>query len=435
MPLVALLGIGALVAAIWTTTRDDGVRASRLSARAPATDAVDAASSVEAPAPAGGSGKNAAGDPVAGLRRRLAAVCDGSERDVRVVLADYGIAPLRHPDAAAWLVRETEVAARDPDESVNVRLGALHVLARVPRRHVSLDPFIEFFGESDARVRAAAVTGRERHGIDGYVDAVARLGGDPSPPVRLAVAAALGTCQDDASIEALTKLLHDVDRTVARRAGASLGRVWRGEPSDDIVRASRDENANARVGAAVALAEMGSTAACRVLGDLTADSDWDVRREALRGLGRQPRAARDEATYRLLAVAQDTSRVRTDRLEAIQALAALAPADAAPMLLEDAERDDDPVIRLFAARTALAGGDHRALPSLIPLLTVSEGPHCDEEDRLFVRTTARETLEAATGLEAPGDSPAAWKAAVARIVAGDGKALPPFRARYIREFW
>jgi hypothetical protein len=124
---------------------------------------------------------------------------------------------------------------------------------------------------------------------------------------------------------------------------------------------------------------------------------WTVRSEAIRGLARFTGTPAAEACGRILAVAVDQNRPRTERFEALQVLAHTESAPDLDALCTVAMTDADPALKLVAARTLLARADPRGCDALVQLLRTEVGPRCDDEDRTFVRATARSTLQDAMG--------------------------------------
>jgi hypothetical protein len=131
----------------------------------------------------------------------------------------------------------------------------------------------------------------------------------------------------------------------------------------------------------------------------------------------------------------DRKRPRTDRFEALQALAHTFAEPAADAIAAIASGDEDPVLRLAAARTLLARRDARGGAVLVDLLGVKMGPQCDDEDRQFVQTTAGDTLREITGAKYPNSDVAAWRKMLPGLekkVAAEGFEYAP---AYLLERW
>jgi len=113
---------------------------------------------------------------------------------------------------------------------------------------------------------------------------------EPSVQVRAIELAALGA--DQAARPLIEKLLNESEPSVLREAIAALAHLCGDEASwfERVVRFARSSRPGARMGAAVALVEVGTPGALEELHRLLADEDWCVRAEALRQVGRLRRA-------------------------------------------------------------------------------------------------------------------------------------------------
>jgi len=426
-----VLGITAVLGAVAVTTNTNEAGA-RL---ATAPEYGDASRIDAQPAARGGGGSGGVVDRrTARLRHRLSHTTVLDEHTLRRILNEFGTARDGSPTASVWLVRALTEFVGAKDEDRNVRRAAVALLARIDRSHLVVDPFVDLFDDPDPIVRAEAIGGRARHGLSGYLNAAIRLVTDSDVNVRIAVARALGTIQDTHAATGLLTLLFDADRAVARAAAKSLARIWRGPLPTRIVEAAGADEATTRLAVAIVLRDLRSQQSTNLLAELCVDPDWQVREAAVDALGRVRSQTAGVAAARLLGVAYDKTAARNDRFEALQALTRLGAAASDPRLAEIAIGSSDPLLRLFACRTALAHGDLRVLDSLVELLEVRTGPLCDDEDMQFIHRVAWETLRAATGLRVAERDAASWKRELVSLQTRTLDELPTYKPAHLDSF-
>ncbi len=183
--------------------------------------------------------------------------------------------------------------------------------------------------DRDWRVRASSGRAIGRLGARDAVPDLVRALRDPVVDVRVVAAAALWRLPDPAAVPALLELLRDADPSARQWGALALGVI-------------RDRRAT------------------RPLIGLLADPEADVRTDALRSLGRIRDAS---AAAALEAYALDASRASEERLEAVDALAALdgpEKVDALVRLL----RHDEPAMRARAVSALGRVGDALVVPPL-----------------------------------------------------------------------
>jgi len=368
------------------------------------------------------------------LRRKLSRLRYEDERAVRRFLEEYH-ATGREIDRFrlnAFLDALTKVLAED--DRLELKRAVLAVFRRIPPGMLLDDPFALYLVNEDVELRRLAVMGYRAHDRDGQWKALAGLAGDPDASVRAAVAEALGGVRYDAAVDVLMGMLFDDDDQVVRVSGRALGLSLGRRLPDLFQKACESERAAVRLGAADALSIARGSAAAPMLSKFLQDPDWRIRRKAIQGLGRLRGPSAAVATRALTSVAGQVGMPRTDRFEAFQALAAMPSLTDPDRLRLVATTDPDPVLRLVAARTALAHDDVAVTNSLIRLMSVAQGDHCDEEDQEFVQATAAATLREAFEIEGPDDHnyTEATTRAKLRTMKGGSLAYSP---RRLLEFW
>ncbi len=335
------------------------------------------------------------------LRRNLLRLRYRDERAVRRLLEEYhATGPGVDPFQVREFADEVEQALAE-DERGAVRHAALAVLRRLPPGVLIDDPFAPFLTDEDAEMRRLAVLGYGARARDARWATIAELATDVDADVRVAVATIVGGVRDEVAVRVLVELLLDHDDAVVEAAGAALGLSLRRELPDRFVKAFADERASVRLAATSALCVARGRAATPILVSLLQDRDWRVRRKAMQGLACLRGPSATVAARALESVAAQVELPRTDRFEALQALAAVPELSDPDRLRKIMIDDMDPVLRLVAARAALAHNDLTALTSLLDLLSVEEGDRCDDEDRTFIRETAEATLREALSIEGP----------------------------------
>jgi HEAT repeat protein len=374
------------------------------------------------------------------LALRLAKVDVRIERSIFEALEGYGATAGQHraKDCTRFIASAVRLASH---ENPVVRAAALAALGRVPAAALWTDPFAAAFDDHDPRVRREAVIGRTRQGLGNYARLVLRLSHDDDAGVRAAVAQALGVAGSAEANATLLVLFTDGADDVADAAAVCLGGRITGAPPAAVIEATKSENPRRRVAAARVLGEAHTPQCLAPHAHHADDPAWTVSCESIRGLARFGGDEAEAASARLLALAVDTSRTRSERFEALQALAHTEKTPDLDELLSVATKDADPALRLVAARTLLARADPRSCDALAALLYTEIGPHCDDEDRRFVRSTAFAMLLEAAGPKlkdrAPStpDDAAGWRRTLpeieARIRAPDFEYAPA----YLPERW
>jgi len=335
------------------------------------------------------------------FRRRLSRLRYRDERQVRRFLEEQH-ATGRDADQIRMVSFLDDLdLALEEDERIEVKRAVVAVYRRLPAETLRDDRFGAFLVDPDAEMRRLAVMGYGAHSRDEHWEAIAGLSEDIEPSVREAVAMSLRGVRHDASVDVLVALLVDEHDEVVAACGLSLGHSLGRELPIAFLDACGHERAAVRLAVAEALSIARGRAAAPLLTRLLQDPDWRVRRTAVRGLARMRGPAAEGAARALSSVAAQVGMPRTDRFEALQALAAMPELPDSDRLRRVAMEDADPVLRLVAARAALAHGDVSVCESLIQLLRVDEGENCDDEDRIFVRAAAESTLREALLIEGP----------------------------------
>jgi HEAT repeat protein len=275
------------------------------------------------------------------------------------------------------------------------------------------------FSDADARVRVEIVRALAVRGPAERADRLLAAAEDRDERVRKAAVVALGRVATPESRAVLLRSLADADGDVVRAAGGSLAHTLKEMPPE-LVAAASSERAIVRIASSQALAALGAKESLSALRKLSADPVDEVRREAIRGLGTlgEPHAA--AAKGELERIAASGARSRTDRFEAIQSLAEGPLTPDAEILVRVTRDDEDPLLRVAAARTLVGRGDVRGIPVLVALVepaTQDGQPVGDDEARALAVSAASETLRAVAGAVPQSGEPTAWTSALPQLQA------------------
>jgi HEAT repeat protein len=393
----------------------------------------------------GGGGKKveAKSDPSdeafdAQLTARLAKLDVDNERSIYALLETYGASRADGPPAPVERFVAAALRLSKHGEPI-VRAGAFAVLGRVPRSALRSDPFTTALSDADARVRREAVVGRTLQGLDDHWRGLLPRATDEDARVRAAVARALGSVADPTAQAALLKLFADDVDDVVDAAADGLGAKVGGAAPDELLAGAKSARPRVRRATARALAEAHTPECLTPLARLVDDPAWTVQVEAIRGLSRFVGPSAAAACAKLASVAVDSALPRSQRFEALQALAYTETAPVLDALFAVATKDADPALKLAAARTLLARADPRSCAALTSLLETEIGPRCDDEDKQFVRATALATLQDAAGPAAKDlakpTSAEAWRKILPSIEARVRETDFEYVAAYLPERW
>lgn len=386
--------------------------------------------------PAPGSARSADelrdGEDAALCRALLDLRCDDEAAVYRFLERQGAGTPPKSSETVARLNERLCGLAKDKDAST--RRAALAVLARVVPERLGADPFSPALGDASPDVRRQAVIGCARHGIDRRWRLLVPLAADGDARVRAAVAVALAPVEQPEARLTVARMFDDPDDDVVEAAAEALGRRVDSIALGEVVHAAGSSRSRVRRAAAEALSAARRDDLLPYLVKLGADPVWDVRREAIRGLGGFSSEASARALEALEAVAFDRTAARSDRFEAIQSLASTSDACRPRSLRPVAAEDPDPVLRLVAARTELARSDIDGFAHLADLLDVQIGPQADDEDCEFVRATALRTLREVSGRSA-GAGRAAWRELLPSIAERFVKSPLDYAPERLVEFW
>lgn len=153
------------------------------------------------------------------------------------------------------------------------------------------------------------LAGREGATVDPIlVDALR----DGKAAVRARALELLGRRGDRSLLSKFRRHLRAKDERERREAVVAVGRLAAGDPSwtRELFDLARSKNAGARMGAAVALAELRTGGALSALHRLAADEDWRVRAEALGRLGGLRRV--DSIPVLIERLGEENGRLRRD---------------------------------------------------------------------------------------------------------------------------
>lgn len=153
--------------------------------------------------------------------------------------------------------------------------------------------FFEALHEESERVRQIAAQALGRIGGIDAIAALMDLRHDPSLDVRIAVAAALGELGDTQACPVLLELLNDKSPKLRRIAVKGLGRIGTPEAVPALIGFIQDENVVIRQAAIESLGRIGSSAAVPALMMILQDTSFRERWAAAYALGRiaDPQAA------------------------------------------------------------------------------------------------------------------------------------------------
>jgi len=400
---VALTGlfVYAAIAALLDPGRPSSLGVSGAATLAARPETSDASAPVAAKSGASGGGRGGPVEPAdrvfdARLAPRLAKLDVRSDRAIFALLESLHAASAA--SARADVERVFGAAVRlARHEDPTIRAAAIAVLGRVPQFNPSSDPFEPALSDVDPRVRREAVVGRTLQGLSKRWHGLLSLATDDDARVRAAVAQAMGAVSDPQARATLEQLFCDRDDDVVDAAAAALGGKITDAPPEVVLDAAKSERARVRCAAARVLGDARTPECLAPLARLVDDPTWTVRAQAIRGLAAFVGPSAATACAKLQTVADDSNLPRTERFEALQALARTETTPDRDVLLSVATTDADPALRLAAARTLLAWADPRSCGALAALLETDLGAHCDDEDRQFVRATALATLQDAAG--------------------------------------
>ena len=182
--------------------------------------------------------------------------------------------------------------------------------------------------------------------------------------IREEAAAMLGTLRDPRAVGPLVSLLRDSDRAVREAAIGALTAI--GEPSVPVLGLClSDPQVTVQEAASTVLASIADERVLTPLIDSLKNSDWIVRMQAVRALGR----IKDRTSIRqLIPLLQD--KVKAVREETSTALAAIG--EAALPALQEATTHEEWLVRLHAVE---ALGKTKSAYAVEPLLTLLFNDH------------------------------------------------------------
>jgi HEAT repeat protein len=380
----------------------------------------------------GGAGANAPAD--ARIRAFLYGLDADSDLEVRRFLEREGVKePDPAPEAFQRVAGQLLHLVKSP--VVRLRRGALAVLARMDGKLLDADPFTEALGDASPDVRRQAVVGCGRHDIERSWRAVVQLAGDRDERVRATVATALTHAREPDARRALARMLRDDSDFVVDAAATALGQTVDSYAVGDVAAAARSPRSRVRLAAARVLVAAHTGAAVPPLVKLAADPVWEVRREAIVGLGGVRAEDAPDARTALEAIALDAKAPQMDRFEAIQSLASLPAQAGRHALGELAGESADVVLRLVAARTEVAQGDETGIEHLVALLGVTGDVTAEESQYEFVRATAARTLRDVTKQRPRGSTESAWRELLPAITAQFVASPPEYVPERLVAWW
>lgn len=143
------------------------------------------------------------------------------------------------------------VASRLKDGDAGVRLAAAKAYGQLPESDPKL--LMPLFDDPSPPVRAAVAEAMGRYPWQEAFDRTISALGDPSPDVRAAAAKALGLLKDKAAVPELLKLIDDDVDTVVFETVYSLSQLPDAQAYDALIRASEHDDSRVRELAVVAL--------------------------------------------------------------------------------------------------------------------------------------------------------------------------------------
>jgi HEAT repeat protein len=375
------------------------------------------------------------------------------------------IRPARLSKAAAATMPAPEATSRANLESLLLRLDrasgspatARQVLALVRgRRDEFRTPLLEILGDPGAplllpALELVALTGWSEHApaivslphrcppalaaaairaggrIDAFWDSTLRAFLNDADPLVLCATLEVVAGRDDRPFDRIVQLVAHSDATVRDAAILAVSPAIGPRELAILCRATAAAEGGVAVSLIQALAATGVPPAAEAcLLEQLASPDWTVRRESLRALSRKGTALDDPAPVLRTLRNGDASVV-----ERAEGFALLERTRTFPVAeLEALLPNLHPVLRLGCARCLARAGSSRAIPALLELLTVREGPGVDDEDVACARLGARTVLTEIVGQDLGAD-PGPWRTALA--------AAPPLAPRTLasepRTFW
>jgi HEAT repeat protein len=254
----------------------------------------------------------------------------------------------RQTDAAP-LEDEVKGRLKDPDEVV--RSWAAVALSGTPRGAAVLERQLK---SSVPGARSVAVANLGRIAGAGAIKALSGFVDDPAAEVRAALARGLPRTRSPKALPLLIKLAADKERSVRAAAVAGLADLGLKGGVPTVRTALKDPYRGVRISALLALADLEGEAAAGILADVAAGDDLA---QALRAGIRLCRLGQVQPALNAIAKAL-VDRTWTVRAAACNAAGSVQDA-VALKLVQRALRDQEPAVRLAAARAVIA----RSTPS------------------------------------------------------------------------
>lgn len=201
-----------------------------------------------------------------------------------------------------------------------------------------------------------------------------RVLGDPKALDRDRAAMLLGDRRVAAAMQPLCTALEDKDKFVRSEAARALGGLGQAEAVPGLLRALRDDHDTVRARAAESLAALGVGEAVEPLVALLDDPSDTAAGGAVRALAR---LGGEQSAGALMAMIGRRS-VGWPRREAIKELPPLAGKGALSVLLAGLE-DEDPHLRVAAAKALGKLGEAEAEQALLACLDPASGPELRQE--------------------------------------------------------
>ncbi|MEI6512456.1 MAG: MFS transporter, partial [bacterium] len=245
---------------------------------------------------------------------------------------------------------------RDPQAS-STRYFISQITSAKPSGWTALSQMNRSRSEQD-RVKAADALGQSKMAVG--VDELIKALDDPSPEVRRSSAQALGRIGDAKALPALVNKLEDEASNIEPEAAKALGDIGDSEAVPVLVEKLDHPNPTVRQAAASALDQMGDSRGAEVLADdsgtgISANDMLEMPFDEIIKLLNNPEAH--------------------NRADAAEALRLLGEPKAAPILREQLEKEDQPLV-VGALAYALGWlSDCEDAPLLLSKLATIEHPH------------------------------------------------------------
>lgn len=287
----------------------------------------------------------------------LTAFC-GQASLPQVVLAAEALGKIGKKEATTYLMEMLH------DTRAAVRAAAALALARSGEA-AAIPALLIAIHDSDPHVVWRAIYALEKTSSEQAGEAVLPFLDHDSPFVRAYAARTLGKQKYKAAAEALADALGDDDLRVVINAARALGLIENGDVVHDLGKiVTRHSSHHARKEAAIAIGKIGSKKGKDYLIKALLDQSVGVRIAAIEALAKILGSGADIFIGQ---IANDGSRLV--RAAALESFGIAGASDKVGKLIEEAQHNEDPMLRVAAVRALAKIDDERVNPLLVKKLS------------------------------------------------------------------